>query len=283
MNLSCNHLFYFPDDLVHTTPKKLDLDYQEFNVKTKDHILLHGWWIQADIDSPTHATGSDKPAPLGTIVQFHGNAQNMTSHFLFLAWLVPLGFDLVVFDYRGYGKSQGVPTREGLVHDGIAMLEWVRTHSRSPNIVVIGQSLGGTVAIPSLVQSGFAGIKALVVDSTFASYREVARIKLSDIWLTWPFQYPLSYLVSDDYSPQDFVGKLSIPKLFIHAVGDPVVPFASGKKLYELANPPKEFWTIPLGGIGDGHTGAFGDQNPLYRKRLVEYLCQQLGIKKCPR
>lgn len=281
MTFSCNHLFYFPDDLVYTTPDKLNLKYQNISIMTTDSTTLHGWWIQSK-PSPKNSNPSNIHEPLGTILQFHGNAQNMTAHFVYLAWLVPLGFDLVVFDYRGYGKSKGEPTRDGLILDGLAVMNWVRTHARSKDLVVIGQSLGGAVAIPTIAQTGTTGIKALVIDSSFASYREVAQLKLGDIWLTWPFQYPLSYLVTDNHSPQDSVQTITIPKLFIHAIGDPVVPYSTGRALYEAANPPKEFWTIPVGGVGDGHTGAFGDQNPFYRKRLVSYLCDQLNLKECP-
>jgi hypothetical protein len=143
----------------------------------------------------------------------------------------------------------------------------------NPNrIVVFGQSLGGSIAIYNVAHSPYRRhIRALVVESAFASYRQIAREKLADFWLTWPLQYPLSWTVSDEYSPSDAVAGVSpIPLLIIHGDQDPIVPVDHGKRLFELARIPKQLWVVP----GGGHIQAF--QHQTYRDRFVAFLTEVL-------
>jgi fermentation-respiration switch protein FrsA (DUF1100 family) len=134
--------------------------------------------------------------------------------------------------------------------------------------VVFGQSLGGAIAIYNVARSPYRQhIRALVVESAFASYRQIAREKLADFWLTWPLQYPLSWTVSDEYSPSKAVAGVSpIPLLIIHGDHDPIVPVGHGKRLFELAQEPKQLWIVS----GGGHIQAFQRQS--YRDRFVNYL-----------
>ena len=197
----------------------------------------------------------------------------MSTHFLFTSWLVEHGYDVITFDYRGYGKSTGIPSREGLVADGAAVIDWVRKHKKlgKEDIFILGQSLGGAVAIPSVVLAGEKGIRAVIVDSTFASYREIARDRLGTVWLTWPLQYPLSYLVSDEFSPIDSVPKLTVPILVVHGIRDGVVPIEFGRKLFYAANTDRrKFWEVNL----LGHTSAFYKDSSPYRAHLADYLCE---------
>jgi hypothetical protein len=256
----CNHLFYFPDADERLTPKKLKLDYEDFVVTTKDHVPIHGWHIKTKAKNPH-----------GTVVHFHGNAENMTTHVLYVAWLANFGFDVVTFDYRGYGRSGGMPQRDGLIEDGVAVMQWTRSHARTQDLFVIGQSLGGAVAVPVIAQAKIVGLRAVILDSTFASYRGVARQVLGSMWLTWPLQWPLSFLVSDSWSPVDSIADVHLPFVFIHGPTDPVVPYRAGRELYDAALQPKEFWTVPW----DGHTSAFAVEDGRFRQHLVEYLCSR--------
>lgn len=256
----CNHFFYYPDHLERMTPAKFELHYEDFYVLSQDGNKLHGWMIH----------NSEKKLPRATVVHFHGNAENMTSHFSFFAWLLDDGFDLVVFDYRGYGASEGRPTRKGLVDDGKAILSWVNEHARSKDLIIAAQSLGGAVAIPAIAKSpaSSARIRAIILDSTFSSYRTIARKKVAQFWLTWPFQWPLSFLVSDGLSPIDSIRDVHIPLVFVHSPRDPAVPYALGRELYDAAHDPKTFWDVLWG----GHTSAFLAEDDRYRQKLLDYL-----------
>ena len=260
---SCNHLFYYPDQVEHLTPARADppLSFHSYAVAVEPGVQLALWHIPAVPGVPRR----------GVVVQFHGNAENMSSHFLFVAWLAREGFDVVTFDYRGYGASTGDPDREGLVRDGLAVLDWVARAPElaGPKIAVLGQSLGGAVAVPVVVRAPLGRVAALVVESTFDSYRYVAQVKLAGSLVTWPLQVPLSHLVTDELSPIDSARRLTVPFLVIHARGDRVVPIVHGRRLFRAApRGHKEFWEI----ASDAHLAAFGDPASPYRARLVAFL-----------
>lgn len=253
----CNATFYRPDHVDYREPTDARLAYTDVAIPSASGLVLHGWDV--------------KPAtkPRGLILHFHGNAQNMSAHLAFVEWLAVDGYELITFDYRGYGKSPGEPTRAGLVEDGKAAIEFARrvAASKGLDLFVIAQSLGGAVAIPALEAAGTDGIAALVVESSFGSYRDMARIKLSEVWLTWPLQWPLSFLVTDDRRALDSIAGLHLPILIIHGDQDPVVPYAEGKRLFAAAGPGAEFWTVPKG----GHTSAFVDGSP-FKEKLAAFL-----------
>lgn len=232
--LSCNHLFYYPDNIEYLKPDKFGLKYEQISLPSGDETL-HMWKISGNrVETP------------GKVLHFHGNAQNLSSHFLFSAWLARFGYDVYIFDYRGYGRSTGEPSRKGLVDDGIAALRHVAARD-DKDLFVLAQSLGGAVAVPAMALAGSAAekVRLLTIDSSFPSYRALAREKLSSFWLTWPFQWPFSFFVSDDYSAAEYIGTLRVPLLIVHGTKDRVVPFEMGKELFRLApGPDKEFWEI---------------------------------------
>lgn len=253
----CTGVFLQPDRVLHDRPQRLGAKWEEAKFSSADGTPLTGLWFPAQ--------GARK----GTIVHFHGNGENMTSHYLFVYWLALEGWDLLVWDYRGYGASGGKKSIAGSVEDGVAALAWARAKAPGP-LVVIGQSLGGALALAALERDGGEGVKAVVLDSTFASYRALAQDKLSRLWLTWPLQWPLSrLLISDRFKPSRLAARRKpAPLLVLHAEGDPVVPAVHGRALYEAAAGPKEFWPVP----GAGHTDAFHRLGPEFRPRLLKWL-----------
>lgn len=262
---ACNHLFYHPMQGVYATPDKAGIAYEEKIALTPDGERLALWHLKPK--------GKPKNA---VVLHFHGNAENMTTHFLFVAWLAEQGFDVVTFDYRGYGASTGEANRAGTVEDGKAMLRWVRSEPslKGKPLFVFAQSLGGAVAIPAVAQTAPCPVKAVIAECTFDSYRTMARSMLGSIWLTWPLQYPLSFLVTDELSPIDSVGELCAPLLIVHTKNDKTIPIARGRALYDAAKAEqKEFWEVEKG----GHTAAFVEGNEAQRQRLVEYLCRYLS------
>lgn len=248
----CTNLFFQPDRRLYLSPDKVGAKWEEARFASDDGVALTGLWF------PSARTPSK-----GVVVQFHGNGQNMTSHFLNVYWLALEGWDVLAFDYRGYGASGGSPSLAGAVRDGAAALAYARTKDPGKPVVVLGQSLGGALALASLARDGGKGVKALVLDSTFSSYRRVAASK---VFLLRPLVW---LLISDKYAPDRLIKKRPpVPLLLLHAPGDPVVPYAEGRRLYDLAPGPKEFWDVP----GFGHTEAFNARGADFRPRLVRFL-----------
>ncbi|MDE2510464.1 MAG: alpha/beta fold hydrolase, partial [Elusimicrobia bacterium] len=235
----CTNIFLQPDRALHFSPDRVGAKWEEAHFQSADGTELTGLWFPA----------AKLPAK-GVVVQFHGNGENMTAHFLYVYWLALEGWDVLAFDYRGYGASGGKKSLSGSIADGAAALAYARAKAPGLPLVVVGQSLGGAVAVAALDRDGGKDLAALVLDSSFASYRRVARDKLGRLWLTWPLQWPLSFLISDRWAPERLIARRrKVPLLLLHAPDDPVVPFNEGRRLYEKAPEPKAFWTVP----GKGH------------------------------
>jgi uncharacterized protein len=256
LTAGCSGLFFYPSKTLVKNPALERFDRKDVFFNTPDDVTLHGWLIQT-------------PArPRGTVVFFHGNAGNMSTHVNNMLWLVPEGYDLFVFDYRGYGRSGGSPTLQGVNTDGKAALEKALSVARPGPVIVLGQSLGGAIAVYAAANApDKAVLKAVVIDSAFADYREIVRDKLREFIITWPFQYPVSIFFNDDFSPVEWIKKISpVPVLLTHGTLDRVVPFHHGEELYGAALSPREFWPVE----GKGHIAGFTDKT--MRERLLRYL-----------
>jgi uncharacterized protein len=236
----CGSLFYFParEELIDRT--KLPVKPVDVYIPTSDGEKLHAWQFKPkqSIKNPA------------VFFQFNGNAENQTTHFIALYSAVRRGHHLLTFDYRGYGASTGDPSPLGTVEDGKAVLRWVSQAFPKTPLIVFGQSLGGAIAMRSLEELGTeVPVHWLVLDSTFMSYRSVARSTMSKSWITWLFQ-PLAWLIVDNSAaPMDKLDQLApYKKLVVHGNQDPVVAFALGQALFAKLPEPKEFWEIEGGG-----------------------------------
>ena len=254
----CTRLFFMPLHELVRTPTEIGLDYEDVYFNAADGVRLHGWWLPAE------------KVAQGTVVFFHGNAENISTHIGSVYWLPAAGFNVFMMDYRGYGLSDGAPSLPGIHADAIAALQTVmeRTDIDTSRVVVLGQSLGAAVSIYAVAHSPYRPrFKALIVDSVFASYRQITQEKLGALWLTWPFQWPLALTVSDDFSPAKAVASIApVPLLVIHGTGDQVIPIAHAHQVFASANEPKTLWEIP----GAQHIQAL--RNVEIRRRLVAYL-----------
>lgn len=225
-------LFFYPDNLNHGGhPNKKNFRFKSIKIPSTDQIELDGWFVL-----------SQSEAPKATVVHFHGNACNITNHWGFVDWLPSLGFDVLTFDYRGYGKSPGKPTFDGVFNDCCAVIDFVRTYPiiRSHNLIILGQSLGAAFAICAVAKKMNRDILGFIADSTFYSFREIAALKAPLI----PRQFARGIsanLFTNQFEPADFIQKLKMPKLFIHSTHDPVIPYELGLELYHLAPEPKTF------------------------------------------
>ncbi len=275
---ACSSVFYQGDQRRYLDPRDDHWEYDDIFFQSKDDTRLHAWVF--------------RPVPewrggfRGTVVQFHGNAQNISSHFTSLVWLTELGYQLFTFDYRGYGKSAGRSTPEGVHEDGLAALDKALSIHRErqggvlpsltkPVFVVIGQSLGGAVASRALADwKDRAEVDLLVLDSTFPSYQAVAAQKLRQSWLTWLF-HPLAWiLISDRYAPLPHLKAIQTPALLIHDRRDPIVPFEQGQLFAQELPGVLDFWDYSK----NSHIAYFSS-GPEQRERFIQ-LADQISKNK---
>jgi uncharacterized protein len=184
-------------------------------------------------------------------------------------WLREHGFNVFLFDYRGYGKSGGKPERRGIVEDSVAAIEYLRTRSDidRDRICLWGESMGGQLAIAAADLAGKEGIRAVVSEATYSSHSHHIKDKTAQGGPLWLVQWGAWLVTSDAYSAEDSIGRLTpTPVLLIHGTEDRGVSPYHRERLHELAGNPKEIWLIE----GGKHLDVFGSESN--RKKLVEYL-----------
>lgn len=256
----CSSLLYYPTPHEHVDRAKMPIKPEDVFFQSEDGTKLHGWYFHTS--RPQQAKG--------VILFFHGNAQNLSTHFYMLYSAPVHGYDYLIFDYRGYGKSAGKPTPEGTVQDGRAALRWLKEHKPTLPIAIFGQSLGGAIAMRvALDMKTEVPFRLVVVDSTFSSYRAVGRAVLAKHWLTWIFQ-PLGWLLlSDGEAPEKDLKNLPpIPLIVIHGDRDAVVPYHLGERVFKNAAEPKQFWHVP----GGQHTDFMWAEGGKFAKLFYEQL-----------
>ena len=264
-----NHRFYQPNQTFYKTPDQYNLRYEEVFFKSKDGTKLHGWFV--------HAVGD----AVGTVIHFHGNSGNLTYYLDQICWLPLNNFNVFTFDYRGYGRSEGTPSRSGIYEDSVSAIEYIMSNPTiAPgNVYIFGQSLGGVNAIVALAKSDFPEIRAIAIEGAFYSYRAEARDmmgatvqnKIGNIpclsLQIWLFSF---FAVTNSYSPDEFIDQVSpIPVLLIHCTQDSVVSYHHSQWLYEKAKEPKYLWIIN----GCSHLQVFSEKNTEhgYRQRMVQF------------
>ncbi len=261
----CNGTFFQPDNRRYFTPDEFDLWHEEVEFKSADGTRISGWFLPG------------REPVLGTVIHFHGNAANISNHIYAVRWLPPAGYSVLLFDYRGYGASEGSVSREGAIADGVAAINYARGRGDvdASRLIVYGQSLGGALAVNALARAGTRGVRALVVEGGFASYTEVVRLIMDDTWFLWPFQYPVAYFFFTDHmSPEDALPELAqLPLLVVHGEADQTVPFEAGKQLFDaFPGKDKTLWAIPQ----LGHMAIFSGEGSPWRNRLLDYLDEKV-------
>jgi alpha-beta hydrolase superfamily lysophospholipase len=268
----CSSLLYAPTRVWHVHPEKLGFNYTDISLDStdgKDPVRIHGW----------HFRQKSFPKPLGHVIFFHGNGENRSSHFLSLGWILEKGYDYFIFDYQGYGDSEGTPSPEKTVKDGMSALRWFFHESKQSRythtpLMVFAQSLGGPVALRSLAELHESGeipvqLKAIVLDSTFPTYTSAGASVLSQHWLTYIFQ-PLSWLVLSDHWTPEPKWK-SLPKvkyLVLHGEEDRMIDPKLGQKLFDRLPEPKQWILIP----GGKHIQSLFVAGGRFRKNFLDLL-----------
>jgi fermentation-respiration switch protein FrsA (DUF1100 family) len=221
-----NSLLYFPSRAIIETPERAALDYRDLRPETDDGERLHGWWIGA------------RTNPLGHLLLCHGNAGNIGDRVLHAALLTAVGFDVLLFDYRGYGRSSGSTSEDGTYRDARAALRCLleQPDVDPSRVFYLGESLGGAVAIDLALERPPAG---LVLLSAFTGVRELARLH---------YRFFPAALVPDAYPGLRRIPELQAPLLVLHGDRDDIVPLSQGRALFDAARGPKRMHVFP--GLG---------------------------------
>lgn len=236
---------YSPVREVTYTPADMDLDYEKAVFKTADNLSLEGWYIPA-------------PNARFTVLFCHGKGGNMTHRLDTISFFYELGLNCFIFDYRGYGNSQGRPSEEGTYLDAAAAYKWLsqRKNIKPENVVLFGRSLGGSIAAQLASKISARG---LVLESSFTSYVDVGR-------KFYPYM-PVRWFATFSYKTVDYLSKIKCPVMIVHSRNDEVVPFELGLRLYDAANEPKEF--IEIFGT---HNDGFLHSGDIYRQGWTNWL-----------
>ena len=253
-----SRFIFFPDtpsrDLT-ADPRAIGLDFEDVRFAAADGTKLHGWWIPA---SPSR----------GLLLFLHGNAGNISHRLDSIRLFHELGLSVFIFDYRGYGLSDGKPTESGTYQDALAAWEYaLNEKDLAPDrVVIFGRSLGGTIGA-WLADQRNPG--ALIIESTFTSVPDMAR-------QIYPF-LPTRWLTRLHYDARQYLAGVSCPVLVIHSREDELIPFEHGQTLYEAVRAPRAFLEIR-----GGHNNGPFLTGPSYTNGLEDFLAEHFPEKGEP-
>jgi alpha-beta hydrolase superfamily lysophospholipase len=197
----------------------------EHSFTTADGVRLHAWWFHA----------KEERAPV--IIWFHGNAGNLTDRAEMAVELAKRGVSVFVFDYRGFGRSEGRASEAHLYRDAIAAYEYVRGLVRTP-IVLYGESIGGPYAA-YVAKERKGGVRSVILENSFPSLKDLGNALYGPLPLGWTAPFAMR--------TTDWLNEAGVPVLVMHGTRDDVIPYALGKKLFDGLNVPKEMFTSHAG------------------------------------
>jgi hypothetical protein len=217
---------------------------EELTLTASDGVRIHAWWVP-------------HPQAGVSVLLFHGNAGNLEDRRDLVRQLREHPANVLAVDYRGYGKSEGKPSEEGLYRDARAAYDWLCAKTPPGRIVVLGKSLGGAVAadLASKVPCG-----GLILQSTFTSTPDMAGRVMP--------LFPARLFMRTKYDTLSKVPKIACPKLILHSREDEMIPFEMGEKLYAAAADPKECEWVDEA----DHNGMIGQLGVKYYRRIGEFL-----------
>lgn len=247
------HPYKYPEGI--WNPSSFNVKVEDVFFQAKDGTNLHGWYIPS-------------ANAQATLLWFHGNAGNLTHRLENIQQLQPLNLNIFIFDYRGYGKSEGKPSEVGIYQDSRAAYDFlIQEKNVVPleSLFLFGRSLGGICAVEVAASNPAAG---LILESVFTSAKEMAG-------KVFPIM-PIGWAIRSKFSAIEKVPDLKLPKLFLHGTEDEIVPYKLGRKLYSAAAEPKEFYDIE----GAGHNDTYGVGGPEYFSALNRFITDTLRKKK---
>lgn len=210
---------------------KLDFEIESVKFKSANGNTLNGWWVTPK----EHANGI-------ILLHFHGNVGNLVYQIGTISPLVKKGYRVFMFDYSGFGFSEGKASKKNVLKDGLAALDFVKSHPyiKNQKLVIYGHSLGGNLA--GVIAAKRANdIDAVVIEGAFSSHKGIARdfVKRAAYagFAGWIF-------TKKDYNSKTEIKNFHKPVLVIHSREDELIPLRHGKKIFESANEPKEYYEI---------------------------------------
>jgi hypothetical protein len=243
---------YFPDRHLAATPAALGLAYEEVHFSAADGVRLHGWHLPGATDRPL-------------VLFCHGNAGNISHRLASLRLLQDLGLAVFIFDYRGYGQSEGTPSEEGTYADARGALAWLQQRGWGrEQLIYFGESLGAAVALQLAVEQPPAG---LVLEAPFTSIAAMGRHHY------FLLHFLLGWLLDARYDNLDKIDRVRSPLLIIQGEADSLVPPAMARRLYEAAGGPKTLRLIP----GANHNDLLFTGGSAYREAWREFLTALAG------
>jgi len=238
-----------------TTPDQHGIAYEEVFFQAADGIRLHGWYVPCE--------GSRR-----VLLFFHGNRGNISDRLETIAMCQQLGLPVLLFDYRGYGRSEGAPSESGTYQDALAAWAWLveQRGIAAERIVFLGRSLGAAIATWLAAQRRPG---ALIIESTFSSLPELAAEAYPLLPVRWllRYQYPVLHNLQ----------RVHCPVMVVHSREDEFIPFAHGQRLFAAANPPKEFLAIE-----GNHYAGYLATGKRYTAGIAGFLEKYQGLAENP-
>ena len=221
------NLLYHPSvdndlkDQVERAPNEIE----KVKITTKDKIDLIGWFYNRDLEE------------FKTILFFHGNAGSLENRTYKLNHFKNLNLNFLIIAWRGFNGNKGKPNEMGLYEDAKSAIKWLKAKGiKEKNIILYGESLGTGVAVEVAQNKNYAGI---ILESPFTSMVNMGK-------KYYPF-FPVNLLLKDKFESYKKINNIFVPVLIMHGKVDKIVPYDMGKKMYELANEPKYFYSQEYG------------------------------------
>ncbi|GAB4349611.1 MAG: alpha/beta hydrolase [Gammaproteobacteria bacterium] len=234
-----------PTRAIGLTPAHYGMSYEPVRFTTSDGVALSGWWVPARESR-------------AALLFAHGNAGNISHRLESIRLFHRLGLSVFIFDYRGYGESEGSPSETGTYRDGEAAWRYLTETRGIParRILLFGRSLGGAIAAHV---ADVHPARALILESTFTSVPDFAAEQ-------YPL-FPVRLLARIRYDTRERLRRIRLPLLIVHSREDEIIPFRHGERLFADANEPK--WLLPIRG---GHNDGFLVSGDLYRDGIGQFL-----------
>ena len=220
-------LLYHPsiDSHVKDQVSREPTEIEKIKITTKDKIDLIGWFYNQDLEK------------FKTILFFHGNAGSLENRTYKLNHFKDLNVNFLIIAWRGFSGNKGKPNEMGLYEDARSAIKWLNTIGiKENNIILYGESLGTGVAVEVAQNKNYAGV---ILESPFTSMINMGK-------KYYPF-FPVRFLIKDKFESYKKITNISVPILIMHGKVDKIVPYDMGKKMYELANEPKFFYSQEYG------------------------------------
>jgi fermentation-respiration switch protein FrsA (DUF1100 family) len=257
-------LLYYPLRELERTPESLGLPYEDLTLLAADGVTLHAWFLPRPGDPQPPRGGAPAGARGPRVVLFcHGNAGNISHRFEKVAFFHRAGVDVLLFDYRGYGRSEGRPDEAGTYRDARAAYDWLAGSRAVPpeRLVLYGESLGAAVAVRLATEVPVAGV---MLEAAFTSVADVGQGM-------YPF-LPVRWMVRNRYDSLARIGSLRAPLLLLHSRDDEFFSMRHPERLLAAARAPKRL--VELRG---GHNEAFLVSAETYGVAVGEFLAG-LGV-----